>query len=641
MSEKTFEVTIQHPDAWDFGDVEARLVLSEWQRDTMALRALFPGEEFEQVDARRAQKGPRTVVFLTYENKWAKSGGVAAVAAMLPAELTEAGEKVIRLSPYHSKLRTAPNQSELEIVGTSSVNFEGAPVPVTIYSAKESGREWYLFKAGGFFEADGGVEFNDPYVFNDETRSDRDGDNSKLLRDTLFAAEVVPQVLATLVKKGRVTHNMVIHAQDWEFASVALTIKEAMLGNALKGVSASVALTLHNPFDHCLSDDNLHKITDRYQGEFWPLINDDNRTVLSHMIPLTDTTISTVSRRFAQEFTSDPLQTGHFAGHYQGILTRQKVIGIDNGLFMQLPSPDSKTERAIQQARQSKTDLILKIKQKARKNMLEKLEEYLKCLKKAKDEKKPVFGTLDGGNGDGNDDRRPLKSLPDDIPIFLMVGRLDPGQKGFDVFARAIEALPGGTGRYVISPLSPFAFDPDFKMHLDYLRNVAESRPGEVVVMPFRLIDIYSDLREGVTWSVWPSLYEPFGGVTEFYISGTPVIARATGGLVQQVIDYRVSPADATGILYRENAPASSAWQDQQHRQMQNAVSPIDRQDTKLCQKQVDALVKAITEAIELFRNNKPEYGRILANLSGVCHRLDWKRSVQEYRLWYDSACIE
>lgn len=633
MASDTFEVPIQPPDAWYFDDVEAGSVLPGWKRDTTALKALFSDKDLRELARRRAARGPRTVAFLSYENRWGRSGGIAAIATMLPRELARAGERVIRLSPLHSALRSAPKPAELEPCGECSVGFGGFTVPVAIFRALENDREWYLFEAEGFFEADGGAGGVDPYVFSDETRAARDGDGSKLLRDALFAAAAIPPVLATLVRKGRITANLILHAQDWELASVALTVKEALLDETLAGVNASVVLTLHNPYDHRLSDKGLARITKRWQGERWPKVHNRNRTVLARMIPLADAAISTVSRRFAQELTTDPLQTGHFARHYQTILAGQGLIGIDNGLFSALPEPDLVHERAIDLARRGQTGPIVEMKQAARANALRRLGDYLARLAASPNEDEPVFGDLDGGTG------RPLADLPNGVPIFMMTGRLDPGQKGFDVFAGAIEHLPEGLGRYIMSPLSPLAFDPEFGLHLAYLRRLAERRPGEVVVLPFRLTDIYADLLKGVTWSVWPSLYEPFGGVTEAYIWRTPVIARATGGLVQQVVDYGTSLTEATGILYRESVPADRRWQEAEQRAMQRAIDPKVRQATALFKAQTRALAGAIAAAVELYRDRRADYGRLLANLPAMCQRLDWGRSVQDYRLWYDSAC--
>jgi glycogen synthase len=630
----TFEVPIQRPDAWSFADVEAATVLPGWKHSRTALGALFSRAELRRLDASRAVTGPRTVAFLSYENRWARSGGIAAIAAMLPGELAAAGEQVIRLSPLHAGLRTAPPRVALESCGACSVLYDGVEVPVSVYLATEGGREWYLFEAAGFFDADGGAGGADPYVFGDETRTERDGNHSKLLRDALFAAKAIPAVLATLAREGGIERNLIVHAQDWELAAVALTVKEALLDGPLKGFTASVLLTLHNPYDHLLSDHVLASITDRLGPKRWPYVNARNRTVLARMIPLADAPISTVSRRFAQELTSDPLQTAHFAAHYEKILARQGVIGIDNGLFARLPGPEPALDKAIAAALRGRTSALLELKLKARRKALRGLGDYLGRLVAAANPNEPVYGTLDGGDG------RPLDDLPDEVPVFLMTGRLDPGQKGFDVFAAAIDEMPAGRGRYIISPLSPMASDPNTRLNLDYLKALAGRRRGEVVVLPFRIADIYADLVRGVTWSVWPSLYEPFGGVTEPYVWLTPVIARATGGLVQQVIDFGVSPKDSTGFLYRETVPADRAWQEAAQRAMLGKLDPATRARTALFRAQAAALGEALASAAALYRDHPSDYGRLIANLPAMCHVLDWGRSVRDYLAWYDSASI-
>jgi glycogen synthase len=635
MASDTFEVPIQTPDAWHFEDVEATTSLPHWTRDETALRALFSPAERKRLERRRALAGPeaapRTVVFLSYENRWGRSGGIAAVASMLPEELARAGEHVIRLSPMHTALRTAPDRAVLEPITGFSIAFDGSPVWVSVFRISDNDRQWYLFEAPGFFDADGGAGGSDPYVHGDETHIERDGDDSKLLRDSIFAARVIPSVLAALAARKAVAKNIVVHTQDWELAPVALSVKEALLDERLHGISASVVLTLHNPYDHYLSDRALARITDRHEPRCWPLVNDTNRTVLAHMIPLADAAISTVSRRFAQELTTDPLQTGHFARHFQSILVGQGIVGIDNGAFMALPN-DPALERAVEMTRRGQADPILERKQAARAHGLRRFGEYLASLAARPNPDEPVIGGLDGGGG------RRLWDLPNGMPVFLMTGRLDPGQKGFDVMAGAIELLPKGLGRYIISPLSPLASDPDIALQLHFMRSVAERRPGEIVILPFRLTDIYLDLLAGVTWSVWPSLYEPFGGVTEPYLWQTPVVARATGGLVQQVADVRTNPVEATGILYRETVPASRAWQETQQRAMQHAIDPSQRATTALFAAQAVALAGALAQAAELYRDRRPEYGRLLANLPGMCRRLDWRRPVRDYRLWYDSA---
>ena len=55
------------------------------------------------------------------------------------------------------------------------------------------------------------------------------------------------------------------------------------------------------------------------------------------------------------------------------------------------------------------------------------------------------------------------------------------------------------------------------------------------------------EAQAGATFAVMPSFYEPFGAATEAYLAGTPVIARATGGLTGQVVDHDEDKARATG----------------------------------------------------------------------------------------------
>jgi glycogen synthase len=135
----------------------------------------------------------------------------------------------------------------------------------------------------------------------------------------------------------------------------------------------------------------------------------------------------------------------------------------------------------------------------------------------------------------GDVDFSALRKRPD-VPVFMCVGRLDPGQQGFDMAARAIESVldRGLHARFVLTPIlgnAPQRF-------IDDLEKLGRSRTGSVVVYPFRMAVGYKDIQAGCSFSLWPSMYEPFGGVSEFLLRGTPIIARSTGGLRQQVSDF-------------------------------------------------------------------------------------------------------
>jgi glycogen synthase len=605
-----------HPDAFDFSSVETARVLESWTRPEVrnaALKALFGKRHADRIDAAGISPGERIVFYLLYETPEAKSGGVEAVGRILPAELADAGEKIIRVSPLHSNLVTSPDLKGAKPNAVCLVSYAGFQIEVSIYCLKIKGHDWILFGAAGFFEADGGDESRDPYVYSRETKMDRDGEQSMLLRDALFACQAIPRVLQAL---GH-TSDLVLHAQDWQFASVALTAREALLDGTL--ASARVLLTMHNPFDHGCSETNLARISTRCHPYHWPAIpnkkageEEPRSTVLSRMIPLLDAPVSTVSRNFALELTRDPLQTGHFTAHYQNMLSKQGLVGIDNGLFEPARALDQATREATDER---KYDFFLKRKLSARKKMLGLLPEF------QANNRHRIFGELDVSN------------LADDIPIFMMVGRLDPGQKGFDLFAHAIEQLPPGMGRYIVSPLSPMAEDREIAPFLDYLKDVANRRKGEVIVCPFMLIGVYDEFKAGVTWSNWSSIYEPFGGLSEFYVNFTPVIGRATGGIAQQVIDLDAAPEESTGLMWNVLDADGQTW-----RELEEA-SIGKRLGDPLFRALSDELAACLLRAAVLYREQPEDYGRMLSNLPAMQERLSWDRSVKDYRAWYDAAC--
>ena len=178
--------------------------------------------------------------------------------------------------------------------------------------------------------------------------------------------------------------------------------------------------------------------------------------------------------------------------------------------------------------------------------MLALLEEYQESETRA-------AGKLDGDNGGR------LTTLGDDVPLFMMTGRLDPRQKGFDIFARAIREFLGTQhrdARFLI------ATDPGDapESYLDDLFSLGDEFPGRVLICAFRMQRAYMECQAGATFSVWPSLYEPFGGVSEFFLKGTPAVARRTGGLRQQVFDVDGS-SPGTGITYNtRNAESRGEW---------------------------------------------------------------------------------
>lgn len=584
--------------------------LNHWSRDEQAIRQLFGPEEIAKLrDSRRGiDIRRRTVVYLVYENHFARGGGIFAVARHLPPRLARRNHRVVVLSPFHPELSGAPRVPGNHL-GDVSVGFAGRDWRTDVYRYRSEGIDWILFHADGFFQAKGGSPYHQP--------------NDQLLRNGLFASAAVPNILA--MRGVDLSENVIVHAQDWQLAATALTVKQAVLDGRLK--TAAVVLTSHNPYDCGLNREALAALTDRTDDAQWtrlaPAIHEPPQprraTVYECMMPLMDAPVSTVSRQYARDLVSHPLLTVHFADHLQQVLQHQGLVGIDNGLFMAARSPFS--QPAIQQAAGGDVQSILREKADKRRKMLRALSQFRPADR---------LGFL---RHQGSWD---LAGLPDDVPVFMMFGRLDPAQKGFDVLAQSIRRLPPNGAKFVICPLVPSGVD----THLKQWRELACSRPGDVVVYTGR-VEPYGALMAGATFCVMPSLHEPFGAATEPYLMGTPVVAAATGGLIQQVVDDGRYSDQATGLLYEHARHGSIIDQGTQWRQILDSSTAATRMHSGLYVSLVNGLTTALHRAMDLFRHRPTDYGRMLGRLYDQSLKFSWDRSAAEYTAWYDRASAD
>ncbi|MCA9246232.1 MAG: glycogen/starch synthase [Planctomycetales bacterium] len=561
-----------------------------------ALLSLFDSNELSQLNRMRRDVDAETatIAYCVYENPLGRSGGIYAVAANYANQLQSAGRNVVVLSPFHSQLKTA-NREMLHLIGHCDVQFGGQAVRVDLFDLRQGDVRWVLFGAEGHFDASGGMGGADPYFHESP---------EKLLVDSLFASAAIPRVLEAIGE----TSNLIVHVQDWELAATALMTKLAMLEGRIR--SAALVLTSHNPYDHEVDADAWTLITSRrYPGV------SRNNSVYQCFMPLFDAPVATVSRVFASDLTNDPLQTTYFANHLQATFRERGIVGIDNGLFLKPVSAFS--DEASEQAMAGNPTAILSEKRRVRKAMLAELDAY---------DDPRIEGKLAGHQGGR------LGDLPDDIPVFLMFGRLDPGQKGFDVLSRAIEAMPAGTCRFILTPIvpQPRAFSND-------MRELATRRSGDVVVYPFRMERGYMETMAGATFAIMPSLYEPFGAATEPYLKGTPVVGRATGGLCDQIADIDAEPTTATGFLYREASPNQAAIEDE-WQAILGAATPQERCAVPLYGAMVASLAATLSRAAALFHYDHAAYGRMLANLFPRASSFSWERNFSEYRELYRRA---
>ena len=426
----------------------------------------------------------------------------------------------------------------------------------------------------------------------------------QLLHDSLFFCRAVPEALAGL----RYTQDLVLFLQDWETAPLVLTVKE----NA-KILSADCVLTLHNSYDQTPDHEAWSKISHtKLRGT----------TVLSKTIPLLDGPLVTVSENFAAELLEDPIHTRVYAPHLQKVFKERQIIGINNGLFGHVDFPRT----ALKRAGEGDFKILRNEKANRRQELITVLNEY---------QPTQAWGSLDFKKFEG--------------PIFLFFGRDDPCQKGYDLAAAAIATIPMGKAKYVFTPIP----GEEGIEGLSFLKRLAEDRLGEVKAFPFRMKKGYLNLLKGSSFLVMCSYYEPFGGATEGYAVGTPVVARATGGLVQQVSPYHSQCLNPevkrlaepfhgsfeapTGFLFHEPAlkrnDVVAGWRKIIDRGYWPGGDRVaDREGTILFDAMVGQAAQAMMDAIELYGQNQSAYARMIYNGFNVLDRFSWDSAVEGYR---------
>ena len=531
-----------------------------------------------------------SIAICSWENTWAKAGGLFAVVREYASYLRQEQQRdAFILTPMHA-LGGEIAGEDLSI----EVHLADARYDAVVRRVHRGGVDWFLIGSEHFFTADGGRGRTSPYAYSNDSS---EPDESKLLRDSLFFSKAVPVALEALGKD-----NVIVHLQDWQTAPAVVAIKDRIEENrdrdsGLK--NAAVVLTMHNPYDQALSEKTWSKLTRR------PFPADKTQTVYRRTLELLDAPPTTVSREFSVDLRSDGLQTYYFADQLQTVFSRTGLVGVDNGPFEEVRDPFS-------------AGSFGEVKWKSRQKMLTLLEEYQESESRA-------AGKLAGDSGGR------LTTLPGDVPFFMMTGRLDPRQKGFDIFASAIREFLGTQklgGRFLIAT-DPGDAPASF---LEDLLSLGQEFPGKVLICAFRMQRAYLECQAGATFSVWPSLYEPFGGVSEYFLKGTPAVARRTGGLRQQVFDISGSP-HGTGITYNtRSAETRSEWN-----AIMDAASPRERAAEPLYQEHVRCLTEALVRATDTYHDS-PTYERILANLFPLCEQFSWARAWDEYSDVYRTA---
>jgi len=566
-----------------------QIPLSNHQRDWSSLGLYFTVAETDQLRRRWSAFQAKNYCFCSFENRFAKSGGLAAVTSnILPfINATKAFERVVLMTPFYSRLT---DSSKLQPTGSSfSVPFAEGQVQAELvqfryeHSQPKSGVvDEYYIKANGFFESQNTLK--DPYLYHPH---DPVENQKALVENSLFFCQAVPYALQALA----LNEGIVLHLQEWQTALLALTSKQAILADVLQ--SCLSMITMHNPYDAFISYSSMQKVLPQDKKDHIGRFLYSGATAYQIGLPLTDAPITTVSQTFAQELTSDILHTVHFAPHLQSTLVKNGVEGVNNGLFVDFSQQFPKKEKHSLKE-------LAQIKLHNRHQLLNILETYHPAEQ---------FGDLTWQRG-------PITGLPDEVPILVMSGRLDPGQKGYDVLLNALEKFNPDEIKVILTPMPIRSTD------LDYFYEIACKCRGNVTVFPIRMSQGFTELQTGSTFGLMPSIYEPFGAAVEYMANGTVTIARETGGLVDQI------EPGVTGFLYRE--PAAEYNGERIKSFMSVNIAQVRKQNPWFIAMSA-SLSDCLRNAIALYRKDPTAYYRMVQNGFRKAAQFSWSTSADQY----------
>jgi len=140
--------------------------------------------------------------------------------------------------------------------------------------------------------------------------------------------------------------------------------------------------------------------------------------------------------------------------------------------------------------------------------------------------------------------RRMGLRLEEDLPLLGMVSRLTH-QKGSDLVAEA-------AGELAAMPAQLAVLGKGERAQEEALRALAARHPGSIAVQVGFDEDLAHAIEAGADLFLMPSRFEPCG-LNQMYSQryGTPPVARATGGLIDTIVD------GATGFLFEGAEPAA------------------------------------------------------------------------------------
>lgn len=538
------------------------------------------------------------IAFVSYETPFAPCGGIAAVMGRLPARVRAASQlETVVITPFHHRIEKMASLGRSH-EGSFGIPFEGRTVVVHVFRHDENKVPFYFLMP-------------DDRQFFSGQRHPYDVPGGDLLRDALFFGAAVPRALHVIDPGKRWT----LLLQDWQAATV-------VLATADQPARQRAFVTLHNSYDSGVSNGQLEGVG--FDPEACP-----GDTILQRALPLTELPIFTVSEQFAHDLVEDVLQSQVLAPQLQ-LTLRPRIIGIDNGPFTDL----AVDPQALSAAESGNFEPLARWK-------LENRQAFLKALSTLKPtDDKPVWGDLP-------------RFERDEAPWFVMAGRDDSRQKGYDVAAKAAELFleQGQQARFLFFPIP----GDEGRAGMGFLKKLAARYPASVLVFPFLFREGFVGALRGATAGIMPSLYEPFGMANEFYLNGTLGIGRATGGIIQQIVPFRAAKSfgDAvqnrvarwhapstppTGILFRERDGLEFETEDWRllnsagYQSLGGAVDRVqERSQYGLFLSMAEELHHALQDAAAIAAEPQVYFRMLAAGIKHLRQNFSWERAAQQY----------
>lgn len=449
--------------------------------------------------------GVRVLLCASEVSGFAKTGGLADVAASLPRALAHLGNQVAVVMPLYGAVRRA--KIKLEKTGAAlpvQMGSRTLACPLLRSTLPNSDVPVYFVEHEPFFERDDGARRG---LYQESHAGGGKADYGDNAERFIFFSRAV---LETIPHLGFTPD--ILHANDWQTGLVPAFLAEAYRSKPGYSRIRSV-FTVHNmAFQGDFGRDAMkftglpQRLFDMGQVEFYGKLN-----FLKTGIVFADA-VTTVSPTYARE-----IRTPHFGCGLDRLLrdSSDKLSGIVNGVEYAEWNPATDPHIAAH------------------------------FTPKTVFEKKPLCKA----------DLQKQYKLPEDAkaPVLGLVARL-AYQKGIDL------ALSAAKGFLDLGCQLVFLGDGEPKYHHE-LRVLQERHPNQVGLFLGFNEALAHKVEAGSDLFLMPSRYEPCG-LNQMYSQkyGTPPVVRATGGLADTVVnatEENLKAGTATGFTFDADTPAA------------------------------------------------------------------------------------